>query len=101
MGAGSSIGRVICVPSESIKIYGNPDESRRNSLDPSGCLLAKVAGAKASAPATLANEHPDGSRLFHLDLSGLPHILTLPLGTQMTLLIELPAPTASKSYINK
>ena len=28
VGAGSLIGRVICVPSGSVKIYGNPDESR-------------------------------------------------------------------------
>ena len=47
VGAGSSIGRVICVPSGSVKIYGNPDKSRWNSLDPSGCSLAKVAGAEA------------------------------------------------------
>ena len=49
MGAGSLIGRVIYVPSGSVKIYGNLDESRRNSLDPSGCSLAKVAGAEALA----------------------------------------------------
>ena len=49
VGAGSSIGRVICVPSGSVKICGNPDESRWNSLDPSGCSLAKVAGAEALA----------------------------------------------------
>ena len=49
VGAGSSISRVICVPSGSVKICGNPDESRWNSLDPSGCSLAKVAGAEALA----------------------------------------------------
>ena len=49
MGAGSLTGRVICVPSRSVKIYGNPDKSRWNSLDPSGYLLAKVAGAEALA----------------------------------------------------
>ena len=32
-----------------VKICGNPDESRWNSLDPSGCSLAKVAGAEALA----------------------------------------------------
>ena len=32
-----------------VKIYGNPDESRWNSLDLSGCSLAKVAGAEALA----------------------------------------------------
>ena len=30
-----------------VKIYGNPDEFRWNSLDPFGCLLAKIAGAEA------------------------------------------------------
>ena len=49
MGASNSIGRVICVPSGSIKIYGNPDKSRWNSLNPSECLLAKIAGAEALA----------------------------------------------------
>ena len=32
---------------ELVKICGNPDKSRWNSLDPSGCSLAKVAGAEA------------------------------------------------------
>ena len=32
-----------------VKICGNPDESKWNSLDPFGCLLAKVAGAEALA----------------------------------------------------
>ena len=65
MGAGSSINRVICVPSESVKIYGNPDESRWNSLDPSGCLLAKVADAEALARYfSLGGEN--SARSFHL-----------------------------------
>ena len=34
---------------KTVKICGNPDESRWNSLDPSGCSLAKVAGAEALA----------------------------------------------------
>ena len=46
---GSLIGRIIYVPNRSVKIYSNPDKSRRNSLDPSECLLVKVAGIKALA----------------------------------------------------